>query len=248
MAYTYFMEVIKNVAEYYDELYPVSDEQKSFYSELSSKYPCPVKFLRVGCGTGNFEHQLAKEGADVTGIEDYQELIHSANLRRRTQLMSIHYFQMSVLDMAHFLGKGFYNVLSCLENRIVFMHDQTLIRKFFFDCRKMLDEDGTLVISLYNYNIFNEKNPDLPVRESIRTKLFTKISCKNDGTWILNQDVETGNGKLMPVFTDEKIYPLKKEEIESFAKEAGYTKIDFYSDFDKTPFTGSEEKVIAVIK
>ena len=80
------------------------------------------------------------------------------------------------------------------------------------------------------------------------TKLFTKVSCKNDGTWILNQDVETGNGKLMPVFTDEKIYPLKKEEIESFAKEAGYTKIDFYSDFDKTPFTGSEEKVIAVIK
>ncbi|MBQ2552342.1 MAG: hypothetical protein II563_05825, partial [Treponema sp.] len=123
-----------------------------------------------------------------------------------------------------------------------------LIRKFFFDCRKMLDEDGTLVISLYNYNIFNEKNPVLPTRESIRTKLFTKISCKNDGTWILNQDVETGSGKLMPVFTDEKIYPLKKEEIESFAKEAGYTKIDFYSDFNKTPFTGSEEKVVAVIK
>ncbi len=248
MPYTYFMEIIKNVAEYYDELYPVTNEQKVFYGELASKYPNPVKFLRVGCGTGSFEHQLAKNGADVTGIEEYPELIHSANLRRRTQLMSIHYFQMSALDMPHFLGKGFYNIISSLDNRIVHMHDETLIRKFFFDSRRMLGENGTLVVSLYNYNLFNEENPNLPIRESIRTKLTSKISRRDDETWFLNQDVETGNGKIMSVYKDEKIYPLTPEKIEHFAKLAGYTKIDFYSSFDKAPFTGAEEKIVAVIK
>ncbi|MBQ2553182.1 MAG: methyltransferase domain-containing protein [Treponema sp.] len=242
------METIKNVTEYYDELYTISKEQRDFFSELASEYPIPVKFLRVGCGTGLFEHQLAKDGADVTGIEEYQELIHSANLRRRTQLMSIHYFQMSALDMTHFLGKGFYNIISSLENRIVFMHDQTLIRKFFFDTRKMINENGTLVISLYNYNMFNEKNPELPIRESIRTSMHSQISRQPNEEWVLNQWVETGNGKLMPVYKNEKIYPLTAEEIDRYAKEAGYTDVKFYSSYDKSPFTGNEENVIAVIK
>lgn len=242
------METIKNVTEYYDELYPVTNEQKNFYTELASNYPKPVKFLRVGCGAGIFEHQLAKDGADVTGIEEYPELIHSANLRRRTQLMSIHYFQMSALDMTHFLGKGFYNIISSLENRIILMHDQTLIRKFFFDCKKLLREDGVLVVSLYNYNIFNEKNPNLPLRESIRTKQQSKIILQNDGTWLMDQQIETGNGKVLTIYKDEKIYPLKPEEIEQFSKEAGFKDIQFYSNFDKSPFTGKEEKVIAVIK
>ena len=242
------MEIIKNVTEYYDELYPISDKQKKFYEDLSKNYQNPVKFLRVGCGTGLFEHQLARDGADVTGIEEYAELIHCANLRRRTQLMSIHYFQMSALDMIHFLGRGFYNIASCLDNRIVFAHDETLIRKFFFDIRQLLSEDGTLVLSLYNYDFFNEKNPSLPARESLRTKMISKIEIHNDNFWYLNQSVETGSGRLMDIFRDEKIYPLTAREIKEFAKEAGFSQIDFYSDFAKHPFTEKDEQLVAVIK
>lgn len=242
------MEMIANITEYYDELYPINNDQREFYSDLTKLYPVPPKFLRVGSGTGLFEHQLSKEGADVTGIENYPELINSANLRRRTQLTAIRFFQMSALDMTRFLGKKFYNVISCLDNRITLFHDKTLIRKFFFDCKQLISDKGTLVISLHNYNIFGNKNPKLPVRESIRTKLFSEL-MENDGvTFKLNQSVETGNGKVLPVFVEEKIYPLKPEEISEFAKEAGFSEINFYSDFKKTPFTGSEEFVIAVIR
>lgn len=241
------MESIKNVVEYYDELYPISNEQKSFYTELASKYKIPVKFLRVGCGAGLFEHQLAKDGADVTGLEEYPDLIHSANLRRRTQLMSIHYFQMTTLEMTRFLGKGFYNIISILEDRIIFLHDKTLIRKFFFDCKQLLREEGSLVISLNNFSHFNENNSTLPVRESLRAKMVSKISKQADDSWIINQNIETGNGRILPVFKDEKIYPLKPEEIEQFAKEAGFTKVEFYSNFDKAVFANSDEKIVAVV-
>lgn len=242
------MESIKNVAEYYDELYPISNEQKQFYSELAANYPDPVKFLRLGCGTGLFEHQLAKEGANVTGLERFEELVRSANLRRRTQLMSIHFFQLSALDMGHYLGKGFYNIISCLDNRITLIHDNTLMRKFFFDCKELLRENGTLVLSLYNYNKFNNSNQELPTKESMRTKLFTNIACQPDGQWFFNQSVETGNGKILQVFSKEKFYPLKPEEIIKFSKEAGFTEINFYSSFDKSPFTGSEDNILVVLK
>lgn len=109
------MLIIQNLIEYYDELFPVTGELKSFYNNLISQYESPVKFLRVECGTGMLESQLAREGHDVTGIESCQEILRSANLRRRTQLMAIRFFQMSYLDMTKFLGTGFYDVISCLD-------------------------------------------------------------------------------------------------------------------------------------
>lgn len=243
------MEIIQNIIEYYDELYPVSETQKNFYRELIKTYPEPAKLLRVGCGTGFFEHLMAREGKDVTGIENYQELLRSANLRRRNQLMSIRFFQMTYLDMVRFLGKGFYNVISILEDRITDIHDQTLLRKFFFDCKQLLGEGGSLVVSLYNYGKFSDLSKiELPVRESLRAKLFSTVSTKDDGQTVLNQRVETGNGKLLPVSVDTPVYPLNKKEIELFAKEAGFKTIDFFSDFAKTPFTGSEDNLIALIR
>ena len=242
------MEMIQNIVEYYDELYPITESQKKFFNTLSTNYQDPVKFLRVGCGAGLFEHLLAREGKDVTGIEHSPELLRSANLRRRNQLMAIRFFQMSILDMTRFLGKGFYNVIYSLDSRVIFIHDKTLMRKFFFDCKQLISENGTLILSLYNFSLFSKGINELPVRESLRTKLFSYLSTKTDGQWVLDQEVETGNGKILPVLQKEEIYPLTPDEISLFAKEAGFTQVAFYSDYDSSPFTGKEEKVIAVIR
>ena len=105
------MEINQNIAEYYDELYPVTEEQKVFYQKKMILFKKPVKFLQIGCDSGTFEHNLAREGSDVTGIETSQELLESANRKRRTQLMAVRYFQMSSLEMTRFLGKKFYNII-----------------------------------------------------------------------------------------------------------------------------------------
>lgn len=242
------MEYLKNLLEYYDELYPVSDDQKKYYKELLGNYKNPVKILRCNCCTGFFEHQLAKEGYDVTGIEGQKDFLKTANLRRRNQLMSIRFFEMSTLDMTHFLGKNFYNVISSLENSICFIRDTTLLKKYFFDCKQLLTEDGTLVISLYNYNHFiADPQVELPVRESIRSKLTTTINNEN-GTYEITQKLQTGNGKIIPILEHWGMYPVKPEEIKTLALQAGFKQVTFYSDFAKTPFTGDEELVIAEIK
>ena len=242
------MELItSNISEYYDELYPVSDDQKSLFRGLAKRYTMPVKLLRVGCGAGLFEHLLAREGLDVTGIESEQELLHSANLRRRNQLMSVRFFQMSYLDMSRFLGKHFYNVVYSLENRIALIHDKTLMRKFFFDAKQLLTDDGILVLNLYNYGVFNPAQSDLPTRESLRAKLYSRIYRLDDGTYATDQQVETGNGRLLKVMEKVPMYPLMPNELEQFAKEAGFSKIELYGDYKCSPFTGNEETFTAII-
>ena len=243
------MEIIQNIIEYYDELYPVTEAQKKFYKEQSNTYPEPVKLLRVGCGTGLFEHLLAREGKDGTGIESYQEMLRSANLRRRNQLMSIRFFQMSYLDMARFLGKGFYNVISILEDRIIFIHDKTLLRKFFFDCKQLLTQNGCLIISLSNYRKFNSVPlVHLPQRKSVRVTLNTEIACGDNGGFLLSQEIETGSGKILPVMSKQKVCPVTDAEIRDFAGEAGFKECDFYSSWEKEPFTGSEDTLIALLR
>ncbi len=240
------MEINQNIVEYYDELYPVTKEQKKFYATAISSYQQPAKMLRIECGTGTFEHALAMEGIDVTGLESSPELLASANRKRRTQLMSIRFFQMTPLEMGRFLGKGFYNIISILDGRILLTHDETLMKKIFFDCKQLLAEKGQLILSLPNMDKFSSvPMANLPDRKSIRTSLYTQIWTDDNGKKTVQLNLETGSGKVVPVMKDIAIYPLTAKDIESFAKEAGFTQCHFYGGFDKQPFTAESNYLVA---
>ncbi len=240
------MEVNQNIVEYYDELYPVSEDQKKFFAESINMYQQPVKLLSIECGTGTFEHGLAVDGIDVTGLESSPELLASANRKRRTQLMSIRFFQMTPLEMGRFLGKGFYNIVTMLDGRILLTHDETLLKKLFYDCKQLLTEKGQLILSLPNMDKFSAvPMATLPDRKSIRTALYTQIWTDDKGNKSLQLNLQTGNGKMLPVMKDIPIYPLTAKEIQSFAMEAGFTQCNFYGGFDRQPFTPESDYLIA---
>lgn len=241
------MEKVQNIVEYYDELYPVTESQKIFFKNESSGCKQPVKYLRIGCGTGMFEISLAQEGADVTGIEPFKELLDSANRHRRSQLMSIRFFQMSPIEMNRFLGKSFYNIISCLDSRIEFINDPVLIRKFFFDTKELLAKNGKLILKLRNYEHFTKNLEILPEISNIRICMRTQIRTLEDGKKVLDQEIKTGNGHICSVFKGKPIYPLTRTEIQEFGREVGYKNFQFYSNYDKVSFSSNSEELIAVI-
>lgn len=243
------MRSLKNLVEYYDELFPVSESQKKFYGDILKTYSIPAKVLRIGCGTGLFESNLAKEGYDVTGIDCVEEFLASANLRKRSQLMAIRFFQMNSSDMNRFLAKKFYNVISVLNDRVCYYSSKEEMLEFFRLCRNLISENGQLVLQLANFEGLPEKGfIQLPVRESLRTKLFTEISDSPSGGRQVSLTLENGNGKIIPVMNEVPFYPILPSEIESFAEEAGFQSAEFYADFDKNPFTGNEDSFIVIIK
>lgn len=242
------MEYINNIIEYYEELYPVTENQKSFYDALAGDR-MPAHFLRIGCGSGALEHFIARNGHDVTGIDVSKEILECANRRRRMPNTSIRFFQMSTLEMTRFLGKGFYNVISCLEDKLIFIHDETLLRKFFYDCRQLLAPEGHLVIELSNFNKFKAKSKvELPVRESIRVKLYSELVINDDDEMMVNQELErTGTNKVFPVLKEEPVLAATPDDIKFFAREAGFTHIELYAGFDKSPFTEDSDTALFVM-
>ena len=102
LIYNCSMDFLHNIIEYYDELYPVTEDQKKLYKDLT-KDLVPAKILRIGCATGGFEHWLAKEGHDVTGIETSKEMLETANRRRRMPNTAIRFFQLFSIFLSSFL-------------------------------------------------------------------------------------------------------------------------------------------------
>ena len=242
------MNNMQSLVEYYDELYPSDESQRKFFMDILTTYLAPSKFLRIGCGTGNLESFLAKNGIDVTGLDTNKEILESANLRRRFPNMAIRFFQMSTIEMTNFLGKNFYNVIACLNDKLIYIHDENLMKKFFVDCKLLLSNDGSLVLQLYNYNMLkNESVLKLPNRESIRSKIIEQIVKTDSGDYIINQYLENSAEKIIPLLQRQKVLPITPEKIKEYAQDAGFANIDFYEDYTKKPFTPESKTVVCVI-
>ncbi len=243
------MRSIKNLVEYYDELFPVTETEKSFFTGFEKEYSTPIHFLSISCGTGLLENFLSKKGHDVTGIENAEELLHAANLRRRSQLMFIRFFQMFIPDMTKFLGKAFYNVIYVLNSRLMFFPGAKEIQDFLNDVKSLLAPNGVVVFEIANFEKYGDsKLFTLPVRESVRSKLFTEVITDEKGKKTININVENSSEKILPVLTNHPVYPVTPAEIEEFAEKAGFSCAEFYADFQKNPFNGNEDSYIVVIK
>ena len=130
----------------------------------------------------------------------------------------------------------------------MYITNKTLFRKFFYDCKQFLSKDGVLMVEIYNFtNLLNKPAFSLPERQSIRSKLFSQVINKGDGIWNLKQDIEISSGKVLSLDNDVKIMPVLPSEIEKCAKEAGFTSIKMYSNFEKKPFYDESNMVILEI-
>ncbi len=242
------MDSIKNLVEYYDELFPVTEAQKKLFTDFS-KGKMPARYLRISCGSGLFESSLSKLGHDVTGIDSCDDFIATANLRRRSQLMAVRFFHMDYTDMAKFLGKGFYDVISIIDSRIMFIHEKEKIKNLMADVKKLLAPNGVFIMQLANFEKYDcSMMFQLPIRESLRVKLFAEIYPKDSNGHAINMNLEKSSGKIVNILNDFPVHPLLPEEIEKYAEQAGFVNADFYADYDKTPFTGAEDSYVVVLK
>ena len=76
--------------------------------------------------------------------------------------------------------------------------------------KDLLAKNGKLILKLRNFDTIKKPVEQLPDISNIRINFKTQIKTLNDGSKVLDQEIETGNGHKYPVFKDKKIYPLTK--------------------------------------
>lgn len=244
------MIYIKKWIEYYEELFAIEPNQKEFFENLSSDFQVPSKFLSVECGPALLSEHLSNKH-DVTVTDTFSEFINIVNNRNNSATNKIHAFNLNPADIARYLGKSFFNIVYCLNYRLIFMKDRALAQKFLFDSKMLLADGGYLVLDLINFAKYDlsETKIDLPEKKCERATLYSSLIKNSDKTsYQLFQHVVTSSGKVIEEVKDETVYPVSMETIRNWAAELKYSSVEFYSDYNKTPYSKNSDKVICILK
>ena len=243
--------------EYYDELFPLADGAVTLITALGNAFragfppeDAPLcRYLGIGCATGALENRLAGGIFDITGIDANADMIATARRRMRRGLSSTRFFELSILEMGRYLKKGSFNLIACLENTLPFLGDEILARKFFHDAKALLAPGGVLAVQTLNFDGLPEAKPvRLPDRSSIRVRLETGYRPKADGTTGYDAEIELGNGKRIVLQKGGFIVPTPTAAMESWAKGAGFARVERYGGYDKEPFSPKSENVLMLFR
>lgn len=244
------MIYIKRWTDYYEELFQVEEDQLKFFKDLGNSFSEPAKFLSVECGPAGLSGKLADD-FDITATDTFKEFVNIVKTRQNNLEKTFPVFNLVPADLARYLGKNFYNVIYCLNYRIIFMKDRALIWKFLCDAKALLKDGGYVVLDLFNFSKydFSQTKIDLPEKKAERATLYSSIVKDSDTTsYKLFQHVVTSSGKVIEEVKDEDVCPISSETFKAFANELGYSSVEFYSDYKKTPIKADSDKIVCILK
>jgi len=105
------------------------------------------RVLDIGCGGGILSEAIAKEGAEVTGIDQGERVIKIAKLHSLESQLDIDYQQINIENFIK-KNKHKFDVITCLE-MLEHVPDPASVIKA---CSQILKPDGKLFLSTINRN------------------------------------------------------------------------------------------------
>ncbi|GLY62048.1 3-demethylubiquinone-9 3-methyltransferase [Pectobacterium brasiliense] len=105
------------------------------------------KVLDVGCGGGILAESMAREGADVTGLDMGAEPLQVARLHALESGVAVDYVQETVEAHAH-AHPGLYDIVTCMEMLEHVPDPQSVVQA----CAKLVKPGGHVFFSTINRN------------------------------------------------------------------------------------------------
>ncbi|MBA0218122.1 bifunctional 2-polyprenyl-6-hydroxyphenol methylase/3-demethylubiquinol 3-O-methyltransferase UbiG [Pectobacterium brasiliense] len=105
------------------------------------------KVLDVGCGGGILAESMAREGADITGLDMGAEPLQVARLHALESGVAVNYVQETVEAHAH-AHPGLYDVVTCMEMLEHVPDPQSVVQA----CAKLVKPGGHVFFSTINRN------------------------------------------------------------------------------------------------
>lgn len=106
------------------------------------------KVLDVGCGGGILAESMAKEGADVTGLDMGKEPLEVARLHALESGVTLHYIQSTIEDHADQCPQS-YDVVTCMEMLEHVPDPLSVIQA----CARLVKPGGHVFFSTLNRNL-----------------------------------------------------------------------------------------------
>ncbi|MFW5773667.1 MAG: class I SAM-dependent methyltransferase [Tangfeifania sp.] len=242
----------------------MKDNQNEFYSSISANYsqifpykPAhlqfvksqletirPKKILDIGCATGELSYQLAKEGAEVTGIDLNPELIAQA---KRSQMHSGLHFQVgNMLELANDFQPETFDAALCFGNTLVHLLSADRIGKMLQGVRQVLKPHGKFLLQILNYDyILDEKVVELPLIETESIRFIRNYIFEENNPVVKFQTQLELKKEEKTVSNETLLLALRSGELKEFLDKTGFKNVELFSNFKEEPFGGEHLPLVA---
>jgi len=237
--------------------------EKDSFKELLREYdPSVSKLLDLGCGVGHHLIEFAKWGFHGLGIDFSEESIDEARKRANEAGLN-HLLDFSVGDMrelSEFAGSEKYEFIMCIGNSFALftLEERTEIINQSIE---MLKPGGQILIQVVNYLKFDVEsewtiNPKIFRNSEGLLHFFVRIleweSEKKDKVKMYVQSLIQKEDNLEEFEQIQRIaefFVVRKNDFAFFDNNDNF-KINFYGDYNKTPFQeeDSNDLIISIEK
>ncbi len=250
------------VAEHYDYFYDrLNRRDVDFYVNYSRV--AKGRTLELGCGTGRVLIPAAVAGCQITGLDYSARMLHRCREKLAQQLPEV---QMRVTlvqgDVTNFNLGGQFELITIPFRP--FQHLITLAeQKACLNCiHQHLKPGGLLVFDVFHpslprltdtkYLMEMDVEPEIPLpdgrilRRTTRTAAFHPDEHYNDIELIhYIRHPDGRQERLVHVFPMRYFF---RDEMERLLIDSGFKIVDFFGNFDKTPFSENSTEMIFVAK
>ena len=242
------MAFYTDISLVYDDLFPVSAEQRSMLESLRAD-GAVRSVVDCGCGSGAQLLPLAGNGLACLGFDPDPSLVAIAR-RKLAPFPKARVEEGSFADLRRLSDRPF-DLLLCLGNSIVHV-PQVQAGQLLSDAAAVLSPGGTLLLQLLNYErLFRDGVTELPL---IRSE-DGGVEFRRQYGWESREKVAfrtalriaTADGPRI-VRNEISLYPLFPEQLWEMTAEAGFRDIRFYGDFARSAFSGESEAVVCLAK
>ncbi len=228
------MAFYKSIAPFYDYIFPPSDAQADFIARNAGGL-VDKRILEAGCGTGNLTLKLAGKGAFVEGIDLDEEMIGRA-IEKTNSVQNISCRKLDVLEIDREWSSDYFDAVVCLGNMLVHLPNEDFVQSFFEKARKVLRQNGILIVQIINYDrILDHNISGLPTIENDYIR-FERYYDKKD-KHLDFRTVLTVKRTGEVIKNVVSLYPIRKQQIQELLVNAGFGNIRFYGNFNEGELT-----------
>jgi glycine/sarcosine N-methyltransferase len=242
------MQFYQSIAEQYDYIFPLDQVLIDFVKASIPLTDGPKRILDVGCGTGSLAVALARDGYHVAGVDLDEAMVRLAAIKG-SGLADLSFWQMDMRDLPGSLEPSSFDGVLCFGNTLVHLKGRSDVLSFCRAARSLLKEDGRFLIQILNYDhILGKSLSGLPTIENDQVKFARIYQYPEDGS-ILFRTILTVKDTSARIENEVRLYPLRKDDLETILMASGFTQIHFYGDFRRGPLmTESLPLVVEAVK
>ena len=242
------MAFYTDISLVYDDLFPVSREQRTLFDSLMDDGGTR-SVVDCGCGTGAQLHPFAVAGLSCLGFDPDPSLVAIAR-RKLASCPKSRVETGSFADLSRIVSFPS-DLLMCLGNSLVHV-PQNEASRYLRDAAEALSRSGALLLQILNYErLLREGVTELPlIRTSDGTVEFRRrYEWEGDRKVIFRTSLRlSGADEPLIVRNEFPLYPVYPDELWEMLASAGFGNVHFYGDFALTDFSPGSEALVCLAR